>query len=82
MGEAKMNAESVKVRNMKAKLNYALGEMKKIQDLATSESWGKLSALDQEFYTAENAAWKTVARIINIRLKIEIGKAIKGKQNK
>lgn len=82
MGEAKMNAESVKVRNMKAKLNYALGEMKKIQYLATSESWGKLSALDQEFYTAENAAWKTVARIINIRLKIEIGKAIKGKQNK
>ena len=79
MNEARNNQESVKVTNMKEKISFATTQMKRISELAASPNWAKLNPMEQEFYAAENAAWKTVARIVNIRLKIELGKAAKAK---
>ena len=79
MSEARKNQESAKVANMKAKVAYAKARMDEIARIAASPNWAKLNPMDQEFYAAENAAWKTVARIVNIRIKIEIGKAERAK---
>lgn len=79
MNEARNNQESQKVASMRAKIAFARARMDEIANLATGPNWAKLSPMEQEFYAAENAAWKTVARIVNIRLKIEIGKAERAK---
>lgn len=79
MNEARNNQESLKVANMKEKIRFAMTQMKRISEIAASPNWAKLNPMEQEFYAAENAAWKTVARIVNIRLKIELGKAAKAK---
>ena len=73
MNEARNNQESLKVANMKEKIRFAMTQMKRISEIAASPNWAKLNPMEQEFYAAENAAWKTVARIVNIRLKIELG---------
>lgn len=80
MNEARNNQESQKVAGMKAKIAYAMARMDEINTLAKSPAWASLNPMEQEFYAAENAAWKTVARIVNIRLKIELGKAVRAKQ--
>ena len=80
MNEALNNQESQKVAGMRAKIAYAMARMDEIGQLAKSPTWAKLNPMEQEFYAAENAAWKTVARIVNIRLKIELGKAERAKQ--
>lgn len=79
MSEARNNQESRKVAGMRAKIAYAKARMDEIGQLAAGPAWSTLNPMEQEFYAAENAAWKTVARIVNIRLKIEIGKAARAK---
>lgn len=80
MNEARNNQESQKVASMRAKIAFARARMEEIGNLAKSQAWVTLNPMEQEFYAAENAAWKTVARIVNIRLKIELGKAAQAKQ--
>ena len=77
MNEGKKNR---KISGMKAKIAYAIARMDEINTLAKSPAWATLNPMEQEFYAAENAAWKTVVRIVNIRLKIELGKAARAKK--